>query len=194
MLLMSRSAGSYHHGNLAEALESAAMSLLETQSAATLSLREVARQAGVSHNAPYHHFGDRQQLLKRVAELAMRDHLAAQESAVVPHTDPRERLLAMGLAYVGYAAAHPNAFAAIYDPDVCIPNHPTPTMAPLIARNEDLLEELARACWPDADDLEIEARCAALWGLVHGLATLVVAGHLPLDATRPALLTVLPTV
>ena len=63
MLLVSRSSATYHHGNLQAALEDAALSLLETQPAARISLREVARRAGVSHNAPYHHFGDRAALL-----------------------------------------------------------------------------------------------------------------------------------
>ena len=60
---MSRSTGGYHHGNLQAALEDAALDLLETTSAAKISLREVARRAGVSHNAPYHHFGDRAALV-----------------------------------------------------------------------------------------------------------------------------------
>lgn len=183
---MSRSA-SYHHGNLAPELERAALELLETQPAASLSLREVARQAGVSHNAPYHHFGDRRQLLKRLAELAQKRHLETQEAAVERATDPTARLLAMGQAYVEGAAAHPNAFNAIFDPEICTPGSPTPEMAPLIARNEELLARLVAEAWPDADEDGRAARAAALWGLVHGLATLVIAGHLPMAAVRPAL-------
>ena len=63
MWLVSRSRATYHHGNLQAALEDAALSLLATQPAAKISLREVARRAGVSHNAPYNHFGDRAALL-----------------------------------------------------------------------------------------------------------------------------------
>lgn len=57
-------------------------------------------------------------------------------------------------------------------------------MAPLIKANEDLLAEVVGAVWGPAD---LEARCSGLWGAVHGLATLIVAGHLPLDAAEPAL-------
>ena len=77
-----RSAGGYHHGNLQAALEDAALDLLETTSAAKISLREVARRAGVSHNAPYHHFGDRAALLGALGVRGMAALLAAQEEAV----------------------------------------------------------------------------------------------------------------
>ena len=88
MLLVSRSASSYHHGNLQSALEDAALSLLETQPAARISLREVARRAGVSHNAPYHHFGDRAALLHALGVRAMRELLEAQEAAVETAVSP----------------------------------------------------------------------------------------------------------
>lgn len=189
MLRMSRSGAAYHHGNLGPTLEEAALELLEERSAAALSLREVARRAGVSHNAPYHHFGDRQQLLKRVAVRAMAELVRAQTEAVAAQREPTARLRALGEAYVGYAVARPHAFQAIFDPDICVPGAPTEEMAPLITANEDLLADVAREVWGvDA----LAARCAGLWGSVHGLATLVVAGHLPADGVGPALDTLLP--
>ncbi|WP_342384352.1 TetR/AcrR family transcriptional regulator [Agrococcus sp. KRD186] len=188
---MSRSAP-YHHGNLAETLERAALALLETHTAAALSLREVARQAGVSHNAPYHHFGDRQGLLKRVAERAMAELLAAQQRAAEAAQLPRERLLAVGAAYVEHALAHPNAFAVIFDPDVCEPGHPTEAMAVSIRANEDLLTDAVAAFRPESSAEQTSLFGAALWGAVHGLATLATAGHLPREALRPALDALLP--
>lgn len=191
---MSSSRSSYHHGNLAEELERAALDLLDQHSAAELSLRAVARQAGVSHNAPYHHFGDRQQLLKRVAERAMADHLDAQERAVAEITDPRERLIALGVAYVTHAAEHPHAFNAIFDPDICVPGAPSERMAPLIKRNEDLLDSLVRDMCPGKSEAEIGALGAGLWGAAHGMATLVVAGHLPVEVAPHALRSLLAQV
>ncbi|MDQ3273297.1 MAG: TetR/AcrR family transcriptional regulator, partial [Pseudomonadota bacterium] len=61
-------AKTYHHGNLSEALLDAAEQLLPTRGAEALTLREVAREAGVSHGAPYHHFGSREALLAAIAE------------------------------------------------------------------------------------------------------------------------------
>ncbi len=168
------------------------MALIESRSAAALSLREVARQAGVSHNAPYHHFGDRQALLKRVAERAMADLLEAQRRAADAAESPRERLLAIGAAYVEHALAHPHAFAVVFDPDVCTPGAPTEAMTPLIRGNEQLLDEAVAAFRPDASPAEATALAAGLWAAVHGLAALATAGHLPVDAARPALDALLP--
>lgn len=184
---MSRSAAPYHHGNLAAVLETAARELLETHSAADLSLREVARQAGVSHNAPYHHYGDRASLLKSLAARAMAELVEAQQRAAGAGGDARSRLLSVGLAYVGYAVDHSNAFALIYDPEICVPGDPGEAMGALIDANQALLAELVAELWPHDDELSRSARAAALWSAVHGLAQLVTAGHLPREVVAPAL-------
>lgn len=186
---LSRSAGGYHHGNLQAALEDAALDLLETTSAARISLREVARRAGVSHNAPYHHFGDRAALLRALGVRGMAALLAAQEEAVAAATGPVERVRALGLAYVQYAAAHPQAFALVFDPDYCAAGTPSAEMAPLITRNEDLLaaEVAALVREPGYEGRDPMALSAALWSTVHGMAQLVTLGHLPVEAAEPAL-------
>src|SRR5690606_26742711 len=102
-------------------------------------LREVARAAQVSHTAPYHYFTDRQGLIRAVGVEAMRRLLHAQDVAVQAFDTPRERLLALGQAYVRFAANEPHAFALIFDPQYCQPGAPTEDMAPLIADNEALL-------------------------------------------------------
>lgn len=189
MLLVSRSPGAYHHGNLQAALEDAALELLETTSAARISLREVARRAGVSHNAPYHHFGDRAALLRALGVRAMAALLAAQEEAVASASGPVERVRALGLAYVQYAAAHPQAFSLVFDPDYCAAGSPSEAMAPLIARNEELLatEVAALVREPAYEGRDPVALAAALWATVHGMAQLVTLGHLPPEAVEPAL-------
>ena len=191
MLLVSRSSSTatYHHGNLQAALEDAALSLLETQPAARISLREVARRAGVSHNAPYHHFGDRAALLHALGVRAMRELVEAQEAAVDAATGPVERVRALGAAYVGYAAEHPQAFALVFDPEYCAPGDPDADMAPLITRNEELLarEVAALVREPGFAGRDPAALAAALWATVHGMAELVMLGHLPREAAEPAL-------
>ena len=177
---MSRSGAGYHHGNLPEALERAAMGLLETQPAAGISLREVARAADVSHNAPYHHFGDRRALLKVLAERSMAALLASQRVAAAVE-EPVERLRAIARDYVRFAGERPHAFAVIYDPAVCVPGQPTETMAPLIAAEEALVADAVLAAMPDLDDAGLAAMTAATWGAAHGLAQLAQAGHLALD-------------
>ena len=192
MLTVSRSAAPYHHGDLAAALEAAAIELLADRSPSAVSLREVARRAGVSHNAPYHHFGDRQGLLKAVAARSLRDLLAAMRVAREGAESPRERLLAIGRAYVDFAIDHAGQFGVIFDPEICDPRDPNPVTAPLIAANDEFLADSVREVLPPAtsDDV-VRSTAAGLWATVHGLAALVSAGHLERDVVPPALESVL---
>lgn len=191
MLRVSRPEKAYHHGDLAATLERAAIELLAEKSASSLSLREVARRAGVSHNAPYHHFGDRQGLLKAVAARSLRDLYDAMVEAREKTTAPHERLLDIGEAYVRFAVEHPGQFDAIFDPEICDPREPNPVTAPFIEANNQLLSDVVREVLPDAGEPQVAATAAALWGTVHGLALLVSTGHLPIDVVRPGLESVL---
>lgn len=184
---MSRSAP-YHHGNLDQALLDAAMGQLERTGHPSLSLREVARAAGVSHNAPYHHFRDRTQLLQALCARAMSDLIAAQSAATrVPGT-AAQRAIAVGEAYIHFAVSRPFAFAIIYDPEVCSPGAPTPEMAALIAENEVLLATLVSDILPPGAGIEtVRTYAIALWATAHGLAQLTVAGHFPVAAAKAAL-------
>lgn len=181
MLLVSSSRSGYHHGDLAHALESAAMQLLAEKPAQEISLREVARAADVSHNAPYHHFADRRGLLKVLAERSMADLVAEVRAATAGAVEPVAALTAGGAAYVRFAVERPNGFDVIYDPTVCVPGDPSDTMAPLIAELEVLLGAAAAAAGL-ADPKDV----LGVWGLVHGLATLCAAGHFTLDAALAA--------
>lgn len=183
MLRMSSSKNGYHHGDLARALEDAAMQLLERMPAADISLREVARAADVSHNAPYHHFSDRLGLLKAIAERSMSDLLAQVTAAVADATTPRAALLAGGTAYVRFAVEHPHAFDAVYDPTVCVPGSPTETMAPLIDGLEQTLADAAASA-----GLDRPSDVVSLWALVHGLGTLAAAGHFTFETAHTAYL------
>lgn len=151
------------------------MQLLAEKPAQEISLREVARAADVSHNAPYHHFSDRLGLLKTLAERSMADLVLAVRVALESRPDPAESLIAGGQAYVRFAVERPNAFDVVYDPAVCIPGSPTQVMAPLIAELETLFGRAAIAAGLG------EADTVACWALVHGLGTLAAAGHFPLE-------------
>lgn len=182
----------YHHGDLAAALEAAALELLREQRASSLSLREVARRAGVSHNAPYHHFGDRRGLLRSIAAHGLRDlHAAMAAARDGAGSDPRDRLLAIGRAYVDFALERSGQFDAIFDPEICDPRDPDPAVAQLIAANDELIRDATRAMLPRASDDEVAAAAASLWGTVHGLSALVSAGHLPREVVPVGLASML---
>lgn len=194
MLTMSTSAAPYHHGQLRAALLDAAYALLQQQPAHQISLRAIARIAGVSHAAPYNHFPDRSQLLVALAQRCMTHFYDAQAQAVESVADPGEQLLALGEAYVRYAVTHPNDFQLIFDPAVSPAGKPPAELAPLIERHRTLLTTSVRNAMqagrlPPGDPA---ALAAALWSTVHGLAHLMLLGQLPAEsaaATLSALVT-----
>mgnify|MGYP001820520752 CR=1 FL=1 len=108
----------YHHGDLAQELRLVAADLIAERGAAGFSLREVARRAGVSHAAPTHHFGDATGLLTAVAIDALEHLHTAVSAAAEGLDDPRDRLIAMGRAYVEASIAHPGHCAVAFRHDL----------------------------------------------------------------------------
>ena len=110
--------GTYHHGQLREALIKAAVEIVEAEGVAGLTLRKAARRAGVSHAAPGHHFGDLRGLLAAVATEGLRTLHAALVGAyeAAPEHAHKERLQATGLAYVAWAVQAPGCFRATFHP------------------------------------------------------------------------------
>ena len=105
----------YHHGDLRAALLAAAAGRLDEQGEQALTLRELARAAGVSHAAPYHHFANRDELLAGVAERAF-DRLADALAAAAGAPEAAHALLDIGEAYVREALAHPAQFRLMFGP------------------------------------------------------------------------------
>lgn len=153
----------YHHGDLRTALLQAAGELLEEQGLAGLSLREAARRAGVSHNAPYRHFPDRDALLAALATAGFR--MLGEEMA---GKTGRQR----GEAYVRFALAHPNRFRLMFGGQIEISKH-----AELLAAATGTYEGLVAAFRGQGDIANPETAAAAAWALTHGLAHLLLDGH-----------------
>ncbi len=104
----------YHHGDLREALLQAAERVLERDGLAGLTLRAVAREAGVSHAAPTHHFGDLTGLVSELAAIGFRMFNAAMVAAGNSETLPMMKGLASAKAYVAYAQAHPGMYGVMF--------------------------------------------------------------------------------
>lgn len=154
----------YHHGALRAALLAAAAEVLERDGLSQLSLREAARRAGVSHNAPYRHFPDREALLAALAAQGFGMLAEAQRAAVAAGG-----LRAMGEAYVRFALAHPQRFQLMFGGAVQISRHPE--LRDVATRTfEGLSTALAdrAAGAAGASDASVAA-----WALVHGLAHLL---------------------
>src|SRR3954451_10447565 len=104
----------YHHGDLRRAIVKAALEILRETQSLDFSLRELARRAGVSHNAPYKHFADKRELLAAVSAAgveALTKHMA-RELAV--HDNVREQLFAMLRAYIDHGVENPALYSLMF--------------------------------------------------------------------------------
>jgi AcrR family transcriptional regulator len=173
---MPSSSTGYHHGDLRAACLRAAMELLEDDGAAGLSVRAVARRAGVSPGAPYRHYADRDALVSAVAAEGYRE-LAGYLSAAHPSPSTPEDLAAVAVAYVQFALEHRALFRTMFS-DPC-DGDSTERVAATTAIAE-YVGALVRRAFPGVDP---DALSTALWAVVHGLAFLYLDGKL--DTSTP---------
>jgi AcrR family transcriptional regulator len=111
--------GGYHHGSLRKALVDAGIRVLSRDGADAVTLRAVAREAGVSHAAPYSHFKDREALLAAVAVPSFRELARRLRDAVAGETgDAGDRIRAAGRAYLGFAIDRPEEYRLMFGPRV----------------------------------------------------------------------------
>ncbi len=181
---MSRSPVSYHHGNLREALLNSADQLLREKGPEGISLRAVARQAGVSQTAPYRHFSDKDELLAGVAEIGFTRMHENMWKLGNQFEDFGDRLKALGLGYITFALGNPNLFRLMF--------------GTLRARSEEV-PDLKTACDEGYEVLlgtiregqsagvfregDVELLAVAAWSQVHGMAHLAIDGVL--EKKRP---------
>ncbi len=156
----------YHHGHLRESLLDAADRLLSQRGAAGMTLRGVAKAAGVSHAAPYHHFATLRDLQATVAERAF-VALAESVEAASAASDPRQRLVSICQAYVAFALRRPAHFRLMFGP-VLAQRTRHPGLRHAGDRAFAAVTNAVRAYDPE------QVRLVALigWSLSHGLANL----------------------
>jgi AcrR family transcriptional regulator len=152
----------YHHGDLQAAVLAAAAKMIEKEGLAGLSVREAARRAGVSHNAPYRHFPDREALLAALAAEGFRELGKALDGQ-----SGRE----LGQIYVRFALQHPQRFRLMFGGQLALHRH-----SELRAQAEATYERFAKAFAGLGSEASFAA--AAAWALVQGLAQLILDGHL----------------
>jgi AcrR family transcriptional regulator len=165
----------YHHGNLENALRQAAGKVLEKEGVEALSLRDVARRAGVSHNAPYRHFPEREALLAALAAEGFEWLGVAQREAAAAGG-----LRAMGEAYVDFALAHPQRFRLMFGGHVQLETHPQ--LREVAMKAIEALGGALSATVPGAQDARDSS--IAAWALVHGLAHLILGERISSVAKR----------
>jgi AcrR family transcriptional regulator len=161
--------------DLRQRILDAAADLLREEGVAALSMREVARRAGVTHQAPYHHFADRESIL---AELVtggfsmLADRLARANDGAARH-GPRRVLYDAGHAYVDFALEQPGRFRIMFRPELC-----DPTRFPAAAEAGDRAHTELMRMVTIVHGAPDEALATLHWSQVHGLASLMVDGGL----------------
>ena len=171
----------YHHGALRDALLEAAERVLERDGLPGLTLRAVAREAGVSHAAPTHHFGDLAGLLSELAAIGFQQFDAALAKAGAAADGSPETAMARAKAYVGYAQAHPGLYGLMFRTERLDMTRPALDQAAgasfreLVgavgaSRHEPISEQ--------AMSLDQAAAIARAWCLVHGFTMLLLDGRL----------------
>lgn len=166
---------SYHHGDLRVALVEAGLKALETTTLEDLSLRQLAREAGVSPTAVYRHFPDKRALLTALAWAGIERLGQYQFEAANRAAEGTTAFAATGRAYVHWALANPALFRLIFSH--VQPEGETVFGNSLAAR---MLQEKAAAA-REGDPAETRRLIIQAWAIVHGLALLILDGQLPRD-------------
>ncbi len=173
--------GRYHHGDLRTALLEATGATLCERGIEGVTLREVARRAGVSHAAPAHHFPSKAHLLTAFAARGFAQLGASIAAALqrVPPSDPRRRLQAVGEGYVRFAVANPEPFGLMFRMDALIEDDPGLRAASDTAYG--MLRAVVAECVTAGFARRSEAELIAVsaWSIVHGLSVLWIGGRLP---------------
>jgi AcrR family transcriptional regulator len=180
----------YHHGDLRAALLKAGEAVLAETGIEGFSLRRVAREVGVSHSAPAHHFGDTQGLLAALAAEGFRQFLEAMQArqASCSSDDPQDLLIASGLGYLDFTLAAPALFKLMFGSDrvdVCYPDLEVTAEAAFDHLAQDIARLRGVSPYEDADAM---ADVMASWSMVHGFASLLLSGrmHPVQDMDQPA--------
>lgn len=174
----------YHHGDLRRALVDAARRILEAEGPNALSLRAVAREAGVSPAAPYHHFKDKAELLDAVAQEGW-EMLDAAMAKAKSEAQPRNKLNALGIAYVCFARENPALYRVMYDAardKESLPEAMKDSEDSAYCKVRDTMVELGA---DPAATTDLELATTAAWCAAHGLAEM--AGFKQFDPLKEEL-------
>ncbi len=166
----------YHHGRLKDALLEAARALVSERGLAGFTLAEAAKLVGVTGAAPYRHFPDRDALM---SELARRGFEAFGERLQGAwrngRPDPQQAIRRMGGAYLAFVRAEPGLYAAMFG---AARVSAAPDVDGVAGRAFQILRQASAAVLPPGAAPDAQALALQLWALSHGVATLMIAGHL----------------
>lgn len=174
----------YHHGDLRRAIVKAALEILHETQSLEFSLRELARRAGVSHNAPYKHFADKRELLAAVSAAGFEALTKRMAREIAGLDNARERLFAMLRAYIDHGVENPALYSLMFGGYLGGPDRNRPAIE--LAEAEKAKAMLAGVIVAGGlgrvipqtprNDRKIAGAILACWSLVHGLTLLLADG------------------
>jgi len=170
----------YHHGDLENALIKAGVEILSKEGIEGLSLRKVAKRAGVSHSAPYAHFKDRQSLIAAISTEGFKQLYAELDAAVLAHAgDPKQQLVEGAWAYVQFAMNNTDTFKIMFS-GVLEKEKEYPSFVEISRRTFERVVDIVRAC-QNAGVLRsapAELVAVSVWGQIHGVISLAFEGQI----------------
>jgi AcrR family transcriptional regulator len=174
----------YHHGDLRRSIVNAALDILSETQSLEFSLRELARRAGVSHNAPYKHFVDKRELLAAVSAAGFGMLTKRMEREIAGLANARAQLFAMLRAYIGHGVENPALYRLMFGGYLSGLDHSRPVIEQAEAgKTKALLAGIIVAGGlgcpiPDTprNERKIAGAILACWSLVHGLTLLLADG------------------
>ncbi len=170
----------YHHGDLKNALIAAGIKILAKEGVSGLSLRKVARKAGVSHSAPYAHFPDKQSLIAAISTEGFKQLYSELDAAVLPYSgDPQRQLMEGAWAYIQFALNNTDTFNIMFS-GVLEKEKDYPAFVEISRKTFERLVEIVQAC-QQAGVLRqgpAEIMAVAVWGQLHGILSLTLEGQI----------------
>ena len=174
----------YHHGDLRRTIVKAALEILRETQSLDFSLRELARRAGVSHNAPYKHFADKRELLAAISAAGFETLTKRMTLEMARLDNPREQLFAMLRAYIDHGVENPALYSLMFGGHLSGPHYSRPAIELAEAeKTKALLAEVIvagalGAAIPQTarNERKIAGAILACWSLVHGLTLLLADG------------------
>lgn len=173
-IIMNIKKSTYHHGNLREVLISSALEILKEGTLQDLSLRALARKAGVSQTAPYRHFEDKEALIVVLIQEGSSILNGKMKKACEISDDPIERLINVGLSYYDFADEHPAHFRLMFGGSLeCKDKYEA--LIETEEKGHEIVAFVVNECMslPKAPKVSSEIVQIACWSLVHGLANLI---------------------
>lgn len=174
---------SYHHGDLKTELIRKGLKILDEEGYDAFSMRKVAMACNVSQTAPYRHFKDKNELIKAIALTAMKEFDQSLEKAFAEEGDPKAQLKTMGRYYIQFFAENPEYMRLLFFSNAepwmreavkneyhCGDEHPYSALERAVKNY--------KAAYSNDERTEDEL-IVYCWGLVHGIAVLIVNGELP---------------